>query len=467
MVRPGEVGAGMSGDVFENPFKSLEAEMAALGGALQSPSAAEYVLSTLKPSDFYRPAHGLIFEAIERVCASGSEADNLTVWNDLTSRDLIAQCGGRSYLFDLELQAPAISSTKYYADIVKECAIMRQLDIATIEARKVLMSDQYNSAEERKQAIIDGFMGVQTPESEETFVNIKEAAKRIISVMDQGMQTGGVIPGMSYGDPEIDDKTGGAQPGDFVVVAASTSMGKTAQMLDWAIHLGKEGNQGCYISLEMSAIRITRRMAAKVSGSPLRWYTGIALNESQYLRASDGLEGVYSLPISIQTSGGNAFTVSRLEGCIRRAKREFNGLKWVAVDFLQLMEGDDSKAQNRAREVSRIAYACKRFAEKYQIAVFALVQLNRQTQGRDDNRPRISDMSESGGIEQAADVVMLLHRPHYYAMRFKGEPAIDIEDAVLILGKNRDGECCDIPRKFHTKRVSWMSPAKVAAGGKI
>lgn len=457
----------MSGEIFENPNKSMEAEQATLGGALQSPSAAEYVLSTLDASDFFYPAHALIYESIDRVYAMGSEADNLTVWNDLTSRDLITQCGGRSYLFDIELMAPAVSSTKYYADIVKETSIMRKLDVAVITARKVLSSDDYNSAEERKQAIIDGFMGVHTPESEETFVNIKDAAKTIIGVMDKGMETGGVIPGLSYGDPELDDKTGGAQPGDFIVVAASTSMGKTAQMLDWAIHLGRDGHAGCYISLEMSAVRITRRMAAKVSGSPLRWYTGISLSESQYLRAADGLEGVYSLPISIQTSGGNAFTVSRLEGCIRRAKREFKGLKWVAVDFLQLMEGDDQKAQNRAREVSKIAYACKRLAEKYQIAVFALVQLNRQTQGRDDNRPRISDMSESGGIEQAADVVMLLHRPHYYAMRFKGEPPIEIEDAVLILGKNRDGECCDIPRKFHTKRVSWMSPAKVAAGGKI
>ena len=457
----------MSGEVFENPYKSLEAEMAALGCALQSPAAVEAVISTLESSDFYRPAHALIFDSIKRVSESGREVDHLTVRVDLNERGYLTEVGGQSYLFDIELQAPAISNAKYYADIVKEMAIMRQLDIATITARKVLSSDQYNSAEERKQAIIDGFMGVQTLESEETFVNIKDAANTIIGVMDKGMESGGVIPGLSYGDPELDDKTGGAQPGDFIDVAASTSMGKTAQMLDWAIHLGKDGHQGCYISLEMSAVRITRRMAAKVSGSPLRWYTGIALSESQYVRAADGLEGVYTLPISIQTSGGNAFTVSRLEGCIRRAKREFGGLAWVAVDFLQLMEGDDHKSQNRAREVSKIAYACKRFAEKYQIAIFALVQLNRQTQGRDDNRPRISDMSESGGIEQAADVVMLLHRPHYYAMRFKGEPALEIEDAVLILGKNRDGECCDIPRKFHTKRVSWMSTAKVAQGGKI
>lgn len=430
------------------PPQSLEAEMATIGAMLLERTAIEKAGELLRPDDFYREAHKLIFQAATDLSLRNEPVDLTTLSAELENRGQLEQAGGRPYIASLLDAVPTAAHVEYYAKIVEQKSLLRRLIAAGTDIIEECYGEVENAEEvvDRAEAAV---LSVGQRRGGRYFTALKplldEAFEKIDWLYYHKQDTVGLPTGL-HG---LDHMTNGLQKSDLIIVAARPSMGKTSLAINMAVNIAiqektKERPAPVAIfSLEMSKEQLALRIIqseARVDSRRLR--TGY-LNDEQWRRVTEGVSRVWDAPIYIDDTPG--ISAMEMRGKARRLRAEHGGLALIVVDYLQLMRWQ-GRADNRVQEISEIARSLKNLARELEVPVIALSQLSRAVERRDDKRPMLSDLRESGSIEAEADIVMMLYRPSYYAPKEVADPDAEPEpgteaadETELIIAKHRNG----------------------------
>lgn len=430
------------------PPQNVEAEQSVLGGILIENEAVNKVLEILTPEDFYRDAHRRIFEALITLSERDEPADLITLSNELRKINQLDSAGGASYLASLIDLVPTAANIEYYAKIVKEKAVLRKL----ISTSTDIVTKSYEDREdveglldEAEQAIFQ----ISGSRVRPSFYPIREVIKGSFKTLERLYEKKELVTGVPSGFKELDRLTAGFQPSDLIIVAGRPSMGKTAFCLNVAQHAAIEkGIPAAIFSLEMSKEQLGIRMLcseAHVEGSRLR--TGF-LNESDWPRLTLAAGNLSDAPIYIDDTA--AITALELRAKARRLRAEHD-LGVVIIDYLQLMKGR-TRVESRQQEISEISRSLKALAKELTIPVIAVSQLSRKTEERTGNRPQLSDLRESGAIEQDADLILFIYRDEVYN-RSDDNPNKGI--AEVIIGKQRNGPIGMIKMTFLDKFTTF------------
>lgn len=418
---------------FEGPHKlppqDLDAEKSVLGCLLLSSEAYDEVIQRLRGECFYSDAHRRIFECIHAMYETGVRAvDVVTLANALRQKGDFAEIGGAAYLNEIMGTVPHAAHADYYAKIVREKWLQRTLISACEETLREAYHETteldrlMETAEKRIFAILEQQENIDRITLDEI---LDATFQRIFERMDQE----DTVTGLHTGSFGLDEYTGGFQPTELIVLAARPSMGKTALVCNFAMAAAKLGKGVLMFSLEQSKMELAERLLcihAKISGHKLRKGDLDEFEQSTLMESSNQMR---SYPIYIDDTAGR--TMSQIAAIARRIKRR-GTLDIVIIDYLQLIESEDRNIP-REQQISSITRRLKFLAKDLEIPVVALAQLNRGVEQREDKRPRLSDLRESGAIEQDADIVMFLHRPEAY------DPEDRPGEADLIVAKNRHG----------------------------
>ena len=414
------------------PPQNLEAEVSVLGGVLLDNEALNRVLEVMKEGDFYRESHRKIFSAILDLYEKSEPVDLITLTEALKKRDALEAVGGVEYLNSLVNSVPTAANISYYAKIVKEKAILRKL----INRSTDIISQVYGVSGD-----VDDFLDqaersifeISEDRVRPSFYSLKEIIKSSFKTIERLYEKRQLITGVPTGFTKLDELTSGLQPSDLIIIAGRPSMGKTALALDIAAHAAVEGGTPSAIfSLEMAKEQLALRMLcseAKVDAHRLR---GGFLSESDWPKLTRAAGSLSEAPIFIDDTPG--LTALEMRAKSRRLKAEHN-LGLVVVDYLQLMRGR-ADSDTREQEISDISRSLKALAKELTVPVIALSQLNRRVEERGDKRPQLSDLRESGAIEQDADVIIFLYRDEVYN---KSEDNPNKGKAEIIIGKQRNG----------------------------
>jgi replicative DNA helicase len=417
------------------PPHSIEAEQSVLGGLLLDNNAWDKIGDVVSEADFYRDEHRRIFRAVQRLMEKSRPADVVTVSEALDAAG-DKDVGGLAYLSELAANVPGASNIRRYAEIVRERAILRQLVTAGDEIADSALNPMgretktlLDQAEARVFAIAESGMKHQAG-----FVHINplltEVVERIQELHDRDNPTD--ITGVPTGYTDLDQKTSGLQGGDLIIVAGRPSMGKTAFALNVAEHVAvNAGLPVGVFSMEMGGSQLAMRMLASIGRlDSSRVRTG-RLNDEEWGRLAFALGKLHEAPIYIDETGG--INPIDLRARARRLHRQCGKLGLIVIDYLQLMVGV-RQSDNRANEVSEISRSLKALAKELEVPVIALSQLSRKVEERQDKRPMMSDLRESGAIEQDADVILMMYREEYYKPDTQEKGV-----AEVIIGKQRNG----------------------------
>lgn len=447
------------------PLYSVEAEMSTLGAMLLSERAAEEIVTILGEDDFYRPAHRLVFRAMKALIASHKPIDLVTLVEELKARGDLANIGGQDYLTEIDLFVPSAANSASYAQIVLDKATMRRLESTGREIIGVVHDAEMPHVQEKVDRAEQLIFEVGRKQLGKYFEPVAKLAKEFFVDVDNIMETGKPMEGLKVGFTDLDEITSGFYPGDFVVCGARPAMGKTSLILEMALNVAlghyRQGTRGsvAIFSLEMSSIQLTRRLVSMLSTVPNSVLKKGKIEKYDYERLADACDMLYSMPIFIDD--GSDVSPLEMRGKCRRLKAE-HGLSLVMIDYLQLMRGS-RRTENRVQEISEIARACKSMAKELEIPVLALSQLSRAVESREDKRPQLSDIRESGSIEAEADMVMMLYRDSYYKKKEEHKPQYDnkdeVEEAEIIIAKHRNGPVGTVKMAFQPALSRWRNAA--------
>ena len=429
------------------------AEQSVLGGMLLSKDAIADVVESLRASDFYKPAHETIYEAILSLYGHGSPADAITVADELKKRGELTRVGGAAYLHTLIASVPTAANAQYYAEIVKEHAIMRRL----IEAGTKIAQLGYAN-ETEVDALVDQaqaeIYAVTDGNAKEDYVSFSEALEATMREIDANSNRPDGVYGVPTDFIELDELTGGLHGGQMIVIAARPGVGKSTLALDIARSAAIHHHMATvFFSLEMSRTELAMRiLSAEGKISMGRLKKGDLDTEGWTNLAT--LQGrIDSAPLFIDDSPN--MTLMEIRAKCRRLKQR-NDLKLVVLDYLQLMSSG-KKVESRQQEVSEFSRSLKLLAKELDVPVIALSQLTRGSEPRTDKRPMVSDLREAGSIEQDADMVILLHREDMY------NPDSDrVGEADMIIAKHRGGPTRTIPLAFSGKYSRFNNMANEA-----
>lgn len=438
------------------PPHSIEAESSVLGGLLLDNHAWDRVGDLLVETDFYRHEHQLIYTAIAALVNASKPADVITVYERLQNLGKSEEIGGLVYLNSLAQYVPSASNIRRYAEIVRERAILRKLVTASDE----IATNAFNPQGKPVDKILD--------EAEQKIFNIGEEGSRMKQGF-QGMDTLVVdlldrvqemadnpndITGVPTGFIDLDRMTSGLQAGDMVVLAARPSMGKTAFAVNIAEHVAlNEGLPVAVFSMEMGAAQLAVRIVGSIGRIDQGHLRTGKLTDDEWPRLTEAIERLRNVSLHIDETPG--LTPSELRANARRLARQCGKLGLIVVDYLQLMSGSScSQGENRATELGEISRGLKMLAKELQCPVIALSQLNRSVETRTDKRPMMSDLRESGAIEQDADIIMFIYRDDYYNKDSK-EPNV----AEVIIGKQRNGPTGTVKLFFQKSQTRFESLA--------
>jgi len=430
------------------PPQHIEAEQSILGGILIENEAINRVTEILDGDDFYREAHRKIFNALINLSERDEPADLITLTNELRKIDQLDSIGGASYLASLIDSVPTAANIQYYAKIVKEKAILRKL----IQTSTEIITQSYEDRgdvevflDEAERSIFE----ISEKRVRPSFYPIREIVKESFVTIEKLFKKKEAVTGVASGFKELDRMTAGFQPSDLIIIAGRPSMGKTAFCLDVAEYAAIDNKIPVAIfSLEMSKEQLVIRMLcsqANVEGTRLR--TGY-LNESDWPKLTIAAGSLSESPIFIDDTA--ALSVLEMRAKARRLKAD-HGLGMVIVDYLQLMKGR-ARVESRQQEISEISRSLKALAKELAIPVIAVSQLSRKTEERTGNRPQLSDLRESGAIEQDADLILFIYRDEVYN-RDPDNP--NRGKAEVIIGKQRNGPIGKIDLAFLDKFTSF------------
>ncbi|MTT31077.1 replicative DNA helicase [Terrilactibacillus sp. BCM23-1] len=422
-------------DLFADrtPPHNIEAEQAVLGAIFLEPSSVTVASEALLPEDFYRTSHQLIFSVMLTLSERGEPVDVITLTNELRNEKRLEEVGGISYLAELANSAPTAANIEYYTGIVEEKALLRRL----IRTATSIVSDGY-TREDNVSSILDdaekNILEVAQRKRTSEFQSIKDVLMATYDNIEALQNRKGDITGVPTGFIELDRMTAGFQKNDLIIVAARPSVGKTAFALNIAQNVATRTDETVAIfSLEMGAQQLVMRMLCaegNINAQKLR--TG-ALDEEDWQKLTMAMGSLSHAGIYIDDTPG--VRVNDIRAKCRRLKQE-KGLGMIVIDYLQLIlgNGGSNRSENRQQEVSEISRTLKAIARELEVPVIALSQLSRGVESRQDKRPMMSDIRESGSIEQDADIVAFLYRDDYYDKESEKQNIIEI-----IIAKQRNG----------------------------
>ncbi|MCM3588149.1 replicative DNA helicase [Mesobacillus maritimus] len=413
------------------PPQNIEAEQAVLGAIFLEPSSLTVASEVLIPEDFYRAAHQKIFEVMLNLNDKGKAVDLVTVTEELAAAKLLEDTGGVSYLSELAASVPTAANIEYYARIVEEKSLLRRL----IRTATTIASDGYQREDEVESLLSEAeksILEVAQRKNAGAFHNIKDVLVRTYDNIETLHNRVGDVTGIATGFSELDRMTAGFQRNDLIIVAARPSVGKTAFALNIAQNVAtKTGENVAIFSLEMGAEQLVMRMICaegNINAQNLR--TG-SLTDEDWGKLTMAMGSLSNSGIFIDDTPG--VKIGDIRSKCRRLKQE-HGLGMILIDYLQLIQGNGRSGENRQQEVSEISRSLKALARELEVPVIALSQLSRGVEQRQDKRPMMSDIRESGSIEQDADIVAFLYRDDYYDKESENKDIIEI-----IIAKQRNG----------------------------
>jgi replicative DNA helicase len=436
---PGRSGTGGMGDRL--PPQNLEAERSVLGSILLDNEVLHDVVTFLRVQDFYRDAHQVIYSAIRDIYDKNKGIDLVTLSAELDQRGQLQDVGGDDTLEQIVNSVPHAANAKYYAELVKEKSVNRQL----IENATEIIRDGYSNqftADELLESAERKIFNIGEDQIRGEILELKEVLKEAMDKIAIRADTGGhAVTGVASGLIDLDDITGGFHPGQLIVLAARPSMGKTAMALNICDHAAINLKiPVLFTSLEMRQVEIAERLLcarSRVDGHKLR--TGLRLGNSELTLLGRAYQEL-SNHAKIFIDDTPARNMMQISASARRLKRR-SQLGLIVVDYIQLIDSEESR-DSRQEQIAKISRRLKTLARDLDVPVIALSQLNRAVENREDKKPRMADLRESGAIEQDADIVLLLHRPDYY----------DANDqsgiAEVIVAKNRNGATNTIKLTF-------------------
>ena len=411
------------------PPQNLTAERSVLGCLLLENNALDEVADVLRSEHFYSDIHQLLYATIAKMREAGKAVDLVTLADELGERNQLTEIGGAPYLLEILESVPYAAHVKYYAEIVRDKWIQRSLTHVCTEVLRECYEGSDETAEVLKKAE-QGIFGIFEQQETASRISMDEIMHETLDRINTRLGKEGNISGLSTGFADLDKQTNGFQPSELVILAARPSMGKTALVCNIAEWVAGAGETATVIfSLEQSKLELAERflcIRAKLDGHRLRKGLLEPAERHALLEASSELS---RLPLFIDDTPGR--TVAQISAICRRLKRR-NQLGLVIIDYLQLIEPEDKRA-NREQQIAQITRRLKGIAKENSLPLIALSQLNRGVELREDKRPRLADLRESGAIEQDADIVMFLHRPDAYNP--EDRPGL----AEVIVAKHRSG----------------------------
>ena len=466
---------------------NLDAEQALLGALLFDNAAYERLSDQLNAKHFYEPFHARLFAAIEEHIRKGQLAEPIVLMERFRRDPAFDELGGVRYLADLVDRAPPAANAAEYARVIFDLALRRELiriggDIA-VNANH---GDPARSAREQIEVAEQQLYSLaETGSSSAGMVNFADALRGAVEMAAEAFSRDGGLAGVSTGLIDLDQKLGGLHPSDLLILAARPSMGKTALAANIAFNVARNyawepqpdgtkktvnGGVVAFFSLEMSAEQLAMRLLAEVSGVSSDRLRKGEIDASEFGRVRDAAMDIQSAPLYIDATGG--LSLAKLTARARRLKRQ-GGLDLIVVDYLQLVTTDaGNRSENRVQEVSQVTGGLKALAKELSVPVIALAQLSRQVESREDKRPQLSDLRESGSIEQDADAVMFIYRESYYLSRAEpregtAEHLTWQEDmdrvrgmAEVIVGKQRHGPIGTVKLSFNEDLTKFGNLAR-------
>ncbi len=444
------------------PPHSIESESSVLGGLLLDNAAWDRVGDLLAESDFYRYEHKLVFSAVGSLINASKPADVITVFEHLQNMGKAEEVGGLAYLNSLAQYVPSAGNIRRYAEIVRERSVLRKLVAASDE----IATNAFNPQGRPVSTIVD--------EAEQKIFNIGEQGSRnkqgfqamdtlVVQLLDRVQEMAdnpNDVTGVPTGFYDLDRMTAGFQAGDLIVLAARPSMGKTALAINIAEHVAlNEGLPVAVFSMEMGAAQLAVRIVGSIGRIDQGHLRTGKLTDEEWPRLTEAIEKLRNISLHIDESAG--LTSSELRANARRLARQCGKLGLIVVDYLQLMSGSSSSdGENRATELGEISRGLKMLARELQCPVIALSQLNRSVETRPDKRPMMSDLRESGAIEQDADIIMFIYRDEYYTKDACKEPGV----AEVIIAKQRNGPTGVVKLAFLKPITKFESLARGGQG---
>jgi replicative DNA helicase len=472
---------------FRQPPHNLEAEQALLGAILVNNEACDRVTTFLAPDHFYEAVHARIYEAASNLIRLGKLANPVTLKSYFEHDSTLQEIGGAAYLARLAASATTIINAEEYGRTVHELAQRRKLiGIGTDIVNEAFDSDVENSARAMvEKAETTLYSLAEVDKYGKGFQNFGRAMAAAIDNAAAAYNRDGGLSGLSTGLRDLDEKLGGLQASDLLILAGRPAMGKSALATNIGYHVAKtyeaeyqpdgslqvkNGGVVALFSLEMSSEQLATRIIAEQSGIASERIRRGKITEDEFSRLVEVSQELQSLPLYIDDTGG--LTIAQVAARARRMKRQ-RGLGLIIVDYLQLLAGSARKAaEGRVQEVSEITVGLKALAKELNVPVLALSQLSRQVESRDDKRPQLSDLRESGSIEQDADVVMFVYREEYYLSKMEPHPSTPEylkwqEEAArahgraeVIIGKQRHGPTGIVELQFEAQLTKFQNLAR-------
>jgi replicative DNA helicase len=434
---------------------SLDAERSVLGAILIANEAFNHAAELIDSRDFFRDAHRRIFDKMVALSERGDAIDFITLKEELGRAGDLEEVGGPAYIASLTDGVPRSANVEYYARIVKEKSTLRSL----IHSANKILSEAYEAEQEPDLLLDDAeraIFAIAEDRIRAGFVPLRDLVQSSFTTIEKLQQTKGAVTGVPSGFADLDEITTGFQPGDLVVVAARPSMGKTSLVLNMTQYVGTSTDMTVgFFSLEMSKEQLFMRMLTSEARIDAHRFRTGHLTEKDYGKLSHALGTLAEARVFIDDTA--SIGVLEMRAKARRLKAE-HGLNLLVIDYLQLMQGR-GRFESRQQEVSAISRSLKGLAKELGIPIIALSQLSRAPEGRTDHRPQLSDLRESGAIEQDADVVMFIYRPEVYEKE-ETKPE-DQGVAEIIIGKQRNGPIGSVRLSFlnqYTRFENYAGP---------
>jgi replicative DNA helicase len=447
-------------ELIKLPPHSVEAEQSVLGGLLLDNTAWERIADFLTESDFYRADHRQIYHHITRLIEVNRPADAITVSESLESTKELEGVGGLVYIGALAQNTPSAANIRRYAEIVRERAIMRKL----AETATNIAETAYNPMGREPAQLLDEAesrifaISEQGARTRQGFVEMQPVLTEVVERIDllYNQDNPSDVTGVPTGFADLDRMTSGFQPGDLIIVAGRPSMGKTALALNMAEHVALDAGLPIGIfSMEMSAAQLAMRLLGAIGKLDQHKLRTGRLAEDDWRRLTSAVGRLSEAPIHIDETA--ALNALELRARARRLHRQYGQLGMIVIDYLQLMSAS-SHGENRATEISEISRSLKALAKELNVPVVALSQLNRSLEQRPNKRPVMSDLRESGAIEQDADVILFIYRDEVY-----NPDSPDKGQSEIIIGKQRNGPIGTVMLTFqgeYTRFANFADPAR-------
>ena len=437
------------------PPQAIELEEAVLGALMLDKDSIVTVQEFITSKAFYQETHQLIFQAITDLSIELKPIDLYTVTDRLKLKKELAIIGGASYLAQLTQKVGSAAHIEFHAKIIAQKYVQRELIRAATKIQKqsydesIDVTDLIDSAESEIFKVAEGHIKRDVQKSKDIL------AKTLATIEESSKREGG-FSGLATGFTQLDKLTLGFQPSDLIIIAARPSMGKTAFVLSLARNIALDYNSGvAFFSLEMGAVQLMMRLIVVESGLDSRLLRGGQLSPEQWLHLGSSVEPLSNSPLFIDDTP--ALSIFEFRSKARRLKKQYD-IKIIIIDYLQLMTGSIDNRGNREQEVAFISRSLKAIAKELDIPIIALSQLNRSVESRTGSkRPQLSDLRESGAIEQDADIVSFIHRPEYYGMTTDEEGLPTAGMAEIIIAKHRNGATDTVKLRFRKEQARFMN----------